>query len=117
MLEIAAFTYDRKQSGAYLQRKRLDAKLTQEKLAEKAGCSQRTIADIEGGAVGMSIELMLTLSRILHTTPNEILLGVDSAGTAWLTEVFAGLSPEQKRVATAIITPYLESVAQPRKNK
>ena len=108
---------DNREIGTRIRLARRDAGLTQEKLAEKAGCSQRTIADIEGGAVGMSIELMLTLSRILHTTPNEILLGVDSAGTAWLTEVFAGLSPEQKRVATAIITPYLESVAQPRKNK
>lgn len=45
----------------------MERKLAQDKLAEKAGCSVRTITDIEGGTVGMSIERLPTLRRLLHT--------------------------------------------------
>lgn len=78
------FYYDRRRSGAFSRGKRMERKLSQDKLAEKAGCSVRTITDIEGGTVGMSIERLPTLRRLLHTTPDEVLLGADTGGESWL---------------------------------
>lgn len=107
---MSVFNYDRKRSGAFLQEKRMECKLSQDKLAEKAGCSVRTITDIEGGTVGMSIERLLTLCQLLHTTPDEVLLGADTGGESWLHAELARLTPEQRHTALAIVAPYIESL-------
>lgn len=48
--------------------------LTQAEVAEKAGISDRTYADIERGMVNMRIYTLLQICHVLHVTPNEILL-------------------------------------------
>lgn len=52
-------------------RKRLG--MTQAEVAEAAGLSDRTYADIERGSVNMRIETILRICNVLHITPNEIL--------------------------------------------
>ncbi len=52
----------RKQSG-----------LTQAEVAESAGLSDRTYADIERGTVNMRTETLLRICDALHITPDEIL--------------------------------------------
>ena len=52
-------------------RKRLG--LTQSEVAEAAGISDRTYADIERGAVNMRIESILKICNVLHITPDEIM--------------------------------------------
>lgn len=87
----------------------MERRLSQDKLAEKAGCSARTITEIEGGTVGMSIERLLTLRQLLHTTPDEVLLGEDTGGESWLHAQLTRLTPKQRRMA--IVAPSLESLS------
>lgn len=47
--------------------------LTQNEVAEAAGLSERTYADIERGNVNMRIETVLKICSVLHITPDEIL--------------------------------------------
>lgn len=48
--------------------------LTQEKLAEAADLSPQTINDIEGCRTWVSDKTLLKLSKVLHTSPAELLL-------------------------------------------
>ena len=102
--------YNRKRAGALLQAKRNALGYTQEQLAELVGCSWGTIAAIEGGTAGTSIDTLLTLCRLLHTTPNEVLLEADFDEAAWLADRLAHLSPEQRSTAIAILAPFIDSV-------
>ena len=47
--------------------------MTQAELAEAAGLSDRTYADIERGTVNMRTETMLRICNVLHITPDEVL--------------------------------------------
>ena len=53
--------------------------LTQVEVAEAAGLSNRTYADIERGTVNMRIETILRICDALCITPDEILTKDDSA--------------------------------------
>lgn len=109
---MSAFAYDRKRVGAFLQNLRMtETNYTQEDLAEAIGCSPRTIVDIEGGRVGMSIETLLSLCRVLKTTPSAVLLQNDSEEALWICEAFSSLSPEHRKVALQILSPYIDSVS------
>lgn len=48
--------------------------LTQAEVAEKAGLSDRTYADIERGTVNMRIETLLRICEVLQITPDDILI-------------------------------------------
>ena len=52
-------------------RKRLG--LTQMEVAEAAGLSDRTYADIERGTVNMRVETVLRICKALHISPDEVL--------------------------------------------
>lgn len=47
--------------------------MTQAEVAEAAGLSDRTYADIERGTVNMRTETILRICTVLHITPDEIL--------------------------------------------
>lgn len=47
--------------------------MTQAEVAEAAGLSDRTYADIERGTVNMRTETILRICNVLHITPDEIL--------------------------------------------
>ena len=47
--------------------------MTQAEVAEAAGLSDRTYADIERGTVNMRTETILKICSILHITPDEVL--------------------------------------------
>lgn len=46
--------------------------MTQSEVAEAAGLSDRTYADIERGTVNMRIETLLRICNVLHITPDDI---------------------------------------------
>lgn len=52
---------------------RKQAGLTQAEVAEAAGLSDRTYADIERGTVNMRTETLLSICRVLNITPDMIL--------------------------------------------
>ena len=71
--------YDFSDIGNKLLAIRKRAGLTQVEVAEAAGLSNRTYADIERGTVNMRIETILRICDALHITPDEILTKEDSA--------------------------------------
>ena len=64
--------FDTIQIGNKLLQFRKKSGLTQAEVAEAAGLSDRTYADIERGTVNMKIETVLRICGALKITPNEI---------------------------------------------
>ena len=63
--------------GERIRERRMELRLSQEALAEKAGISANTVSRIEGGQSAMSIEIFIKMVQILSVDANE-LLGVSS---------------------------------------
>lgn len=86
--------------------------LTQAEVAEAAGLSDRTYADIERGQVNMRIETLLRICNVLHVTPDEIL--TDSPREAvpqeLLFERLRTCRPKDKETALLLLDTYLKSL-------
>ncbi len=87
--------------------------MTQAEVAEAAGLSDRTYADIERGSVNMRTETVLRICQILHITPDEIL--TENAETvasrqAELWERLNACNPKDKETALQLLTVYLQSL-------
>ena len=92
-------------------RKRLG--LTQAEVAEAAGLSDRTYADMERGTVNMRIETILRICSVLHITPDEILTESNSAIAVQQAELLARLevcTPQEKETALRLMEVYLNSL-------
>ena len=63
--------------GNRIRDRRQEIRLSQEKVAERAGISANTVSRIEGGQSAMSIEIFIKMVQILEVDANE-LLGVSS---------------------------------------
>lgn len=98
--------------GSKLLSIRKRAGLTQSELAEKAGLSDRTYADIERGTVNMRVA---TLQKICHTlciTPDEILTEEDTTDLH-KNEVLERLnsrSLKEQKTALQLVDVYLKSL-------
>lgn len=87
--------------------------MTQAEVAEAAGLSDRTYADIERGTVNMRIETILRICRALHITPDEILTEDNSPATIRQEELIARLNacnPRNKETALQLLSVYLQSL-------
>lgn len=87
--------------------------MTQAEVAEAAGLSDRTYADIERGSVNMRIETVLRICQVLHVTPDEIL--TEEAKTvasrqAELWERLNSCNPKDRETALTLLTVFLESL-------
>ncbi len=71
---------DPKVVGERIQKLRKEKHISQEKLAEDLGVSMNTIAKIECGLRGPSIEFLLELTNYFDTTTDYILLGIPDEG-------------------------------------
>lgn len=92
-------------------RKRLG--LTQAEVAEAAGLSDRTYADIERGSVNMRIETILRVCNVLHITPDEILTAESDAVSTNAEELLQRLNacnPKDKETALQLLSVYLKSL-------
>lgn len=92
-------------------RKRLG--LTQSEVAEAAGLSDRTYADIERGSVNMRVETILRICRVLHVTPDEILTENCSPqliDQVILWERLNACNPKDKETALRLLETYLRSL-------
>ena len=86
--------------------------LTQAEVAESAGLSDRTYADIERGTVNMRTETILKICEALHITPDEILTETSSVEHKQ-NELFERLSlcpPKEKETALTLLEVYLQSL-------
>ena len=89
------------------------AGLTQAEVAEAAGLSDRTYADIERGTVNMRIETILRICSVLHITQDEILTQDNSAVEIRQSELLEKLStcrPKDRETALRLLSTYLDSL-------
>lgn len=87
--------------------------MTQAEVAEAAGLSMRTYADIERGSVNMRIETVLHICDALHITPDEILTKEDREMSTRQDEIFTRLntcSPKDKETALRLLAVFLQSL-------
>ena len=68
----------RKTLGKTVVRLRMEAKLTQECLAELAEINVRFLQKIEKGEFGASLPVLIRLKRSIKCTWDELLIGLDS---------------------------------------
>ena len=87
--------------------------MTQAEVAEAAGLSDRTYADIERGTANMRIGTMLQICNVFRITPNDILTEGDSACTYSEEELltkFSALQGRDKETALSLLEVYLKSI-------
>ena len=104
---------DMRKIGNKLLMLRKHAGLTQAELAEKAGLSDRTYADIERGNVNMRIETLLKICDVLMVTPDAILTEENTsfqAKQSAIAEKFAACSEKEKQTALELLNAYLKSL-------
>jgi len=105
--------FDTRKIGNNLLSVRKKAGLTQAEVAEAAGLSDRTYADIERGSVNMKIETILRICEALHVTPDEILTEENPSFANKQNEIFERLnscSPKEKEIALNLLSVYLKSL-------
>lgn len=87
--------------------------MTQAEVAEAAGLSDRTYADIERGTVNMRTETILRICNVLHITPDEVLTEERTSQAAKQTELWERLNacnPKDKETALQLLSVYLHSL-------
>lgn len=87
--------------------------LTQAEVAEAAGLSDRTYADIERGTVNMRTETILRICNVLHITPDEILTEENISQQARQKEIFDHLdscNSKDKETALQLLSVFLQSL-------
>ena len=87
--------------------------LTQAEVAEAAGLSDRTYADIERGTVNMRIETFLHIFLALHITPDEVLTAEQARpkiSQEQFLELLDGCDPKERDTALQLLSVYLQSL-------
>ncbi|MBR4077657.1 MAG: helix-turn-helix transcriptional regulator [Oscillospiraceae bacterium] len=87
--------------------------MTQAEVAEKAGLSDRTYADIERGTVNMRIETILRICSALNITPDEILTEEQDHSDSLQEDLWNRLlacSPKERDTAFKLLAVYLHSL-------
>ncbi|MBO4979126.1 MAG: helix-turn-helix transcriptional regulator [Clostridia bacterium] len=87
--------------------------MTQAEVAEAAGLSDRTYADIERGSVNMRTDTFLRICDVLHITPDEVLTEEASSLDLRAEELWARLKacfPKEKETALRLLDIYFQSL-------
>ena len=88
--------------------------LTQSEVAEKAGISDRTYADIERGSVNMRVETVLKICSVFNITPDEILTSEDEQDfdESELLAKLNNCSKKERNTALKLLDVYLDSIGK-----
>ena len=84
--------------------------MTQAEVAEAAGLSDRTYADIERGTVNMRIETLLRICSVLKITPNDILTTGIETSAEDIMEMLNSIPDNERKKALKILEAYLKSI-------
>lgn len=87
--------------------------LSRVEVAEKAGLSDRTYADIERGSTRMKTDTLLQICEALHITPNDILMEENLSFLELQENILEQLnecSPREKETALQLLSVYLHSL-------
>lgn len=100
--------FDLRQVGDNLLKIRKQIGLTQAEVAEAAGLSDRTYADIERGNANMRLETLLHICQALHITPNDILISspISSFDPAIIQERLQLCSEQDRKRLCRILDAY-----------
>lgn len=97
--------------GARVRQAREQARMTQERLAERLECSPQFVSDMERGVVGVSLSTLKKLCLNLGVTSDSILFGTESeTALDALADRCRVLSKEQFSILAEIIEKYIEAV-------
>lgn len=104
--------FDTSDIGAKLLVIRKATGLTQSEVAEKAGLSDRTYADIERGTVNMRVETLMKICSTFHITPDEILTEqeIEISNEDGLLDKLNTCSPRERKTALQLLDVYLKSL-------
>ena len=106
--------WDMREIGNKLLAIRKRTGMTQAELAEVAGLSMRTYADIERGSVNMRVETILRICEALRITPDEILTRNNEEMSVRQEEILAQLNAcatKNKETALQLLSVYLQSLS------
>lgn len=99
--------------GNKLQAFRKRSGMTQAEVAEVAGVSDRTYADIERGTVNMRVETLLRICDALHITPDEVLVQEAESSAVRqedLQKRIAACAAKDKETAMRLLSVFLQSL-------
>lgn len=104
--------FDNRKVGSRLLLIRKANGLTQAEVAEIAGLSDRTYADIERGIVNMRIQTLLQICEALHITPDELFVDYkdNDIELEELLVLLSNCTAAQKKTATDLLRVYLKSL-------
>lgn len=105
--EVIKLDIDYKLLGKRLKKIRKSQKLSQEVLAEMADISNQYLSNIETSRSIPSLETVAALCRSLNITPNDLLMGVDSASEEYLVPDIVNrlkqCTPAEKRLIVGFV--------------
>lgn len=107
------FILDESRIGERLLHIRKSRGLTQAEVAEAAGISDRTYADIERGTANMRTQTLLRLCAVLGTTPNNVLMEEEeslSRQQEAIWEQLQSCTAAEQKTAMELLEVYLRSV-------
>lgn len=98
--------------GDKLRAARKKAGLTQAEVAELAGLSDRTYADIERGETNMRVETLLRICKVLNITPNHVLTNDNPIDTDWelILAELKKCAPKDQDTAAKLLSVFLKSL-------
>jgi Predicted transcriptional regulators len=100
--------YDLEMSGKRIRGLREAKGYTQEILAEEIGMSQKTIAAIEKGKKGTTIDTLVAIAEVLESSLDYIVGGKTTSTE--LENLLSGLSFDKKEMAFKILKGILENI-------
>ena len=107
---------DFRQIGNTIYNIRKSKGLSRAEVAEKAGLSDRTFADIERGSVNMRIETALKICSALNVTPNKIFTKENNSfyenSVDYLFERLNKCTSDEKQTALRLLSVYLDSLSK-----
>lgn len=80
---------------------RTNAKLSQEKLAEKLGVSHRHLGDLERGSSNGSVKILIDIAEYFHVSMDYLLLGRDPSRDQFQNELQAAIDHLEKSTPKA----------------
>ena len=97
--------------GARVRQAREQARMTQERLAERLECSPQFVSDMERGVVGVSLSTLKKLCLTLGVSSDSILFGAEPESSFdALADRCRVLSKDQFSILTEIVEKYIEGV-------